>query len=207
MMTLHVINLVESSGMRSGEVFGLKNKDVQDSKGEQEFLIHIDKKTSKVRRDRDITVNSHIFASWFRNIRKHKDPGDFVFSPFDTGKTSCRDTFYHQYKSLRLKLKEVNLEWYDLYHSRHMWVTNRLIAGEQIHKVAKAGGTSVREIEKTYDHILTAQITREFNKKQVIHFADGSQEVVDVPENADDEMISQVKAIMKQAKKARMPSK
>jgi integrase len=197
MMTLHVINLVECSGMRSGEVFGLKNKNVQEIEGLNEFLIHIDKKTSKVRRDRDITVNSHIFATWFRNIRKHRDPNDFVFSPLGAGTKSCRDTFYHQYKLFRVKLKDANLEWYDLYHSRHMWVTNRLLAGEQIDKVAKAAGTSIREIEATYNHILTAQITKEFNEKEVIHFADGRREVIRVSDDDDDEMVSQVKLLMK----------
>jgi integrase len=184
LLTMHVIDLVEASGMRSGEVFGLKNKNVRKT-GEIEYVIHIDAKTSKVRRERDITVKSFALDCWLSGLQKHNDANDFVFAPFDKGKVSCRDAFYHAYRSLRLKLKEVGLEWFDLYHFRHSWVTNRLMAGEPIHKVAKAGGTSVREVESTYSHILTAEITKEFNKKAVIHFADGSQEIVDVPETLD----------------------
>lgn len=105
-----------------------------------------------------------------------------MFTPFDTGKTTCRDTFYHQYKSLRQKLKEKGLEWFDLYHSRHAWVTNRILAGEDIYQVAQAAGTSVAEIESTYSHVLTAETTRKFNSKRVEHHPDGSHEIVPVVE-------------------------
>jgi integrase len=180
-MTLSVISLVEASGMRSGEVFGLKNKDIQ-RKGDVDFLVRIRKETSKVRRGREITVKSRQLHDWLEEWQKYSDPNDFVFAPFDTGKTTCRDTFYHQYKSLRQKLKEKGLEWFDLYHSRHAWVTNRILAGEDIYQVAQAAGTSVAEIESTYSHVLTAETTRKFNRKKVEHHPDGSHEIVPVIE-------------------------
>jgi len=75
-------------------------------------------------------------------------------------------------------LKKVNLDWYDLYHCRHVWVTHRIHAGEQLYKIAQAAGTSTKEIESTYSHVLTEVTTKEFNKKKVIPRPDGSHEVI-----------------------------
>jgi integrase len=181
-VTIGVIKLVQMTGMRSGEIFGLRNRSVQKT-GDGNVVIHVEAKTSKVRRERDITVAGYFLPNWMSETQIHKDANDFVFAHFESGRVCCRDVFYHMYKSLRLKLKEVGLEWFDLYHVRHQWVTNRLYAGEPIHLVAKAAGTSVREVESTYSHVLTAEITKEFNKRDVLHYADGSREVIDVPKS------------------------
>jgi integrase len=195
LMTLCVIRLVEATGMRSGEVFGLKNKSIR-RKGD-DLLVSILAETSKVRRGRDITVKSESFGDWRYRWQRHKDPNDFVFCPFDDGKTNCRNTFYHQYKSLRNELKKVNLDWYDLYHCRHVWVTNRILAGEHLYKIAQAAGTSTKEIESTYSHVLTEESTKDFNKKAIRHLPDGSHEVVLLENIENNEMIDQVKAASK----------
>jgi hypothetical protein len=118
-----------------------------------------------------------LFKLWW-DKRIHKEPSDNVFSPIDSGNKSARDTFYHQYKLLREKLKTVNLEWFDLYHCRHWWITNRLLAEEPIHLVAQAAGTSVKEIESTYSQVMTEITTRGFNKKRVVYRPDGSFEII-----------------------------
>jgi integrase len=153
MLTLCVIRLVEATGMRSGEVFGLKNSCL--NKRGDDYIVSIQAKTSKVRRSRDITVLADSFGDWFYRWQRHKNYDEYVFSLFDSGKKSCRDTFYYQYKSLRQELQKVNLDWYDLYHCRHVWVTHRIHAGEQLYKIAQAAGTSTKEIESTYSHVLT----------------------------------------------------
>jgi integrase len=174
-MTMQIINLVGMSGLRSGEVFGLRNKDIQ-FRG-NECILGVRAKTSKVRRDRQVTMPMTLLKFWIKK-QKFTEDTDFLFSPFDTGTTPARDTFYHQYKLLREKLKTVNLEWFDLYHCRHWWITNRLLAQEPIHLVARAAGTSVKEIEKTYSHVMTEITTRGFNKKRVVHRPDGTFEIV-----------------------------
>jgi integrase len=174
-MTILIIAFVGTSGLRSGEVFGLRNKDVDTRR--TEYLIKVRAATSKVRRDRQVVVGKTPLQQWLTR-QKYKEPTEFVFSPFDSGKKSARDTFYHQYSLLREKLKTVNLEWFDLYHCRHWWITNRLLAEEPIHLVAQAAGTSVKEIESTYSHVMTEITTRGFNKKRVIHQPDGTFEIV-----------------------------
>jgi integrase len=175
MMLMHAADLVGISGMRSGEVFGLRNKDVE-VRGD-DCVLKIRAETSKVRRSRQVTILTTTFKDWL-NHQKHKEPSDFVFSPFDSGKTSARDVFYHQYKSLRVALKNIALDWFDLYHCRHWWITNRLIAEEPIHLVAQAAGTSVKEIESTYSHVMTELTTKRFNKKEVVWKPDGNYEVI-----------------------------
>jgi integrase len=192
MLAMNVIRLVEATGMRSGEVFGLKNWCVE-RKGD-DFLLSIQAKTSKVRRSRDITVRADSFGDWFSRWQRHKDGDAYVFSPFDDGKTSSRDTFYHQYKSLRQELKKINLDWYDLYHCRHVWVTHRIHAGEQLYKIAQAAGTSTKEIESTYSHVLTEVTTKEFNKKRVIARSDGSHDVIFLDGTLSHEMKDEMKA-------------
>jgi integrase len=175
-LTMHIINMVSMSGLRSGEVFGLRNKDVE-FRG-NECLISVRAKTSKVRRDRKVVMPVTLLKFWLYTSRKKADPGDFLFSTFENGKKDARDVFYHQYKLLREELKKVHLEWFDLYHCRHWWITNRLLAEEPIHLVAQAAGTSVKEIESTYSHVMTEITTRGFNKRRVVYQPDGTFKVI-----------------------------
>lgn len=174
--TMQVIILAASSGMRSGEIFGLKNKDLVIRPNE--CVINIRGETSKVKQDRSTTVRMLALQHWFSR-QKHKGENDFVFSPINKGNVSFRDTFYHQYGLLREKLREHNLDWIDLYHARHFWITTRLIAEEPIHLVAKVAGTSTKEIESTYSHVLTAITARRFNRKQVIWDDEGDYKIIE----------------------------
>jgi integrase len=174
-MAMQIIHLVGMSGLRSGEVFGLRNKDIQFSGNE--CVLSVRAKTSKVRRDRQVVVPMTLLKYWIKK-QKFDEDTDFLFSPFDSGKKSARDVFYHQYSLLREKLKTVKLEWFDLYHCRHWWITNRLLAEEPIHLVAQAAGTSVKEIESTYSHVMTEITTRGFNRKRVVYQPDGTFKVM-----------------------------
>jgi len=174
-LTLSVAAFMWRSGMRSGEVFGLKNKDLEIKA--DEVVITIRKETSKIRRGRVIAIHSDFFNTWLKR-QKHKAPNDYVFSPLKGGKTSARDTVYHQFKSLRERLKIIDLEEFDLYHCRHWWITERIMAKEQLIEIAKAAGTSVSEIESTYAHLLTEQTTRKFNETKFDWQQGGSFEVI-----------------------------
>ncbi len=187
--------LISNSGMRSGEVFGLRNRDVDVRATTAECVLTIRPETSKVRKGRRITLSAssggrakdtrriNYLIRWIDEYQRHPNPNDFVFSGFDKGSISARDTYYHAYKQLRKKLAEIELDWFDTYHCRHFWITNRLLAEEPIHLVAKAAGTSVSEIESTYSHVLTELSTRKFGNKRVIYQPDGSWEVVSQSSN------------------------
>jgi integrase len=172
-LTWHIVTLVRSSGMRSGEVFGLKNRDAEPI-NDRELRIVVRAHTSKVDRERSIIVDCpEVIDFWFESMRKFRNPDEYLFSPYRSGTTSARDVFYHAYSSLRIKLREVGLGWFGLYYWRHWYITERLLAGEPIHQVAKVVGTSVGEIESTYSHVLTEQTTQKFNRTTISHDKDG----------------------------------
>jgi site-specific recombinase XerD len=171
LVLMHVVLLVESSGLRSGEVFGLRNKYAERLNADQ-LRVTVKADTSKVGRERSIIVRApFLIEFWLDQAQKFREPDDYLFSPYKSGNISVRDVFYHAYKSLRQRLKELDLDWIDLYHCRHWYITQRLLAGESIHLVAKAVGTSVSEIEKTYSNVLTEQVTEKFSET-IVEFDD-----------------------------------
>jgi len=173
----HVAAMATLAGMRSGEIFGLLNKDVE-IRGKDECLVTIRAETSKVRKERQITVANEMLVLWRTKYQRHRDPDDYVFSPYNDGRVSIRDVFYHAYKALRVRLKEIDLDWFDLYHCRHWYITNRLLAEEAIYLIAQAAGTSSKEIENTYSHVLTELTTKRFNQKKVVWDANGSYKII-----------------------------
>jgi integrase len=173
-MVLYVCVVVAMSGLRSGEIFGLKRADIQ--KQGTDVLVKVRPETSKIRRGREIVVPDTL-AKWL-GFTRAKEPRDFVFCGYDDPTTDARDIFYHLYGSLRARLKEIDLDWFDLYHCRHWYITNQLLAEQPIHLVAQAAGTSVKEIESTYSHVLTELTTRMFNKKKVVWKPDGSYAII-----------------------------
>ncbi len=189
-LLFHFVLIVSNTGLRTGELLGLRNRDVEVRSGVGECVLTVRAATSKVRRGRQITVNQsfgghptrakgvNYLIRWMSKYQIHKDPGDFVFAPHGDGKTSARDIYYHTYKLLRNELKTLDLDWFDTYHCRHFWITNRLYAGEPIHLVARAAGTSTDEIERTYSNVLTEMTTRQFGKRRAVFGRDGTMEVV-----------------------------
>jgi integrase len=165
-MLAAIVTLAFRTGMRSGEIFGLRNKDVE-IRGKNECLVTIRAETSKVRKERQITVASKMLVQWCTKYQRHREPENYVFSPWNSGATSSRDVFYHQYRLLRARLREIDLDWFDLYHCRHWYITTRLLAEESIYQIAQATGTSTSEIERTYSHVLTELTTKRFNQKTI----------------------------------------
>lgn len=115
---------------------------------------------------------------WLK-LQRNKEPGDFVFSAYDDGKRSARDVYYHAYKQLRKRLATLNLAWFDTYHCRHYWITTRLYAKESPYEIAALAGTSIKEIQSTYSHVLEELIGREMNKRDVRYADDGTPVVVE----------------------------
>jgi integrase len=161
----HLATLVSLSALRSGEAFGLTNRDIEVI-NDNEFVLNVRAETSKVKRGRQVHVEGPVIHSWVKKNQRHKASTDFLFAPYDTGKTSFRDVFYHTYTTLRERLKEIDLGHFDLYHCRHYWATDKLTHGENVYDVAVAMGTSVKEIESTYSHVLPQAVTKRFNERK-----------------------------------------
>ena len=182
--------VIAQSGMRSGEAFGLRNSDVEPRPKTNDAIVNVRAETSKVRKGRRIVVFTRSGKGltgteeinpllFWRKFQRNKEPSDFVFSTYDDGKRSGRDIYYHAYGQLRKRLAEVNLEWFDTYHCRHYWITSRLYAQESIYDIAASAGTSIKEIESTYSHVLTELIGKKMNKRDVRYADDGTPVIVE----------------------------
>ena len=193
-MVQHFILLISNTGMRSGEAFALTNRDIELHRNTSECVITIRPETSKVRRGRKIVLLAsrggwledskqiNYLIRWVDTFQRHKDPNDLVFATFDNKgrkKKTASDVIYKGYGALRKQLEDISLGWFDPYHCRHFYITNKLLAGEPIHIVAKVCGTSVKEIEATYSHVLTEMASRHFGNKQVVYDAEGGYDVHD----------------------------
>jgi len=193
-MLQHFILLISNTGMRSGEAFGIRNSDIEIHREADECVLTIRPETSKVRRGRKIvllasgggrvskTKRINYLIRWIDQYQRHKKPSDLVFATFDNkGRTkpNASDVIYKGYGALRAKLKDIQLDWFDPYHCRHFYITNRLLAKEPIHIVAKVCGTSVKEIESTYSHVLTEMASRNFANREVIYNKESGYEVVE----------------------------
>jgi hypothetical protein len=176
----HGFLVIANCGLRSGELFGIRNSDLEIDSEQQEVKIRVRAETTKVKQERRIvlaavepTSNSeaaggvNYLIRWLNEHQLHKDKKDFVFSAFENGSVSGRERFYDSYKRyFRPRLKMHGLEKFDLYHCRHMFITFRLEADQNIYKIAKATGTSLNQIEKTYSHLLAEQASREIQEKR-----------------------------------------
>lgn len=184
-MVRHGFLIIANSGLRSGELFGLRNSDLEVDPENQEVKIRVRAETTKVKQERKVVLSAvesvvkgggatsiNYLIRWLKTHQLYKDPKNFVFADYDSGSVTGRSRFYDAYKrKFRPRLKKHGLEKFDLYHCRHMFITFRLEADQNIYKIAKATGTSLTQIEKTYSHLLAEQASREIqqvrNKKPV----------------------------------------
>jgi integrase len=177
-MVRHGFLIIANSGLRSGELFGLRNSDLVVNTESKEVTIRVRAETTKVKQERrvvlraveaeekdDRTESVNYLIRWLKFHQKHKEQKDYVFSAFEGGLINSRERFYDIYKKhFRPRLKKHGLEKFDLYHCRHMFITFRLEADQNIYKIAKATGTSLTQIEKTYSHLLAEQASREIQQ-------------------------------------------
>jgi len=179
-MVRHGFLVIANSGLRSGELFGLRNSDIEVDPEKQEVKIRVRAETTKVKQERRVVLAAveptgkgegstsvNYLIRWLNEHQLHKDRKHFVFSDYDDGLSSGRERFYDSYKNqFRPRLKKHGLEKFDLYHCRHMFITCRLEADQNIYKIANPTGTSLTQIEKTYSHLLAEQASREIQENR-----------------------------------------
>lgn len=188
-MAHHIFLLMGNSGMRTGEVLGLKNKDIELHRKNLECVVTVKATISKVHKERSIYVSAshqgrkdsmsriNYLIRWVDEHQRHRAPDDYVFSTYDEGSAGDKRLYETFGEFRKEKLIPAGLEWFDLYHCRHFWITVRLLAGEPIQLIAATAGTSVRMIEETYSHVITKMVSRKFGEKRVTFDDDGGHEI------------------------------
>lgn len=175
----HVFLILAQSGMRTGECKQLKWSDIQRIDKNGDVVVRVRKETSKVRKDRDVLIPAstggkkdgkpiNYLLRWRDEFARHKSDGDFIFSIFTKGSAFAEDPIYRGYMSLREDLKAIGMDWYDLYHNRHLFASKAIVSGVPLAVVANAMGNSVAVVEKHYSHLLAEQSAQEIQRKRVL---------------------------------------
>ena len=154
----HFFLIHANTMMRSGELFGLKWKNVKVyEKDDYKWAeIIVEGETSKVRKDRVFASRGGEYFERLKQLSKHTKGNDFVFTLNDGNhwnSNNRRALQYHYAKLLKgvgiIDAKERKLQ---LYSCRHYGISKRVNNGANIVQLAKDCGTSVEHITKTYYH-------------------------------------------------------
>jgi integrase len=104
---------------------------------------------------RNITLNPEAFAIFLR-LCIGKDKADRVFVNSD-GKPCRRKTLAERFNRVKEVAAEQSLgkirDEITIYSFRHLWISEALMAGNDIATVAKMAGTSISMIERVYGHL------------------------------------------------------
>ena len=162
-MIYNLIKFLAYTGIRPNEFYKIKWKDITvHTQNEIKILyIYIPNNTKTGNR---VVVSLPEAYSCYKDIEsfsRYTDGDDLFFTNYDG---SCMKNFSKTYVK---KLKELNLyisrdgKKRPPYSLRHYYATQRLLDGVQVYDLAKNMGTSVKQIENHYGHILSVQKTAE----------------------------------------------
>jgi integrase len=147
--------------LRIGELLQLKWGDIEgyektiDDIGKSITLVRIRVRaeTSKVRKERTITVRGGDYFKRIHSETKHKGKDNFIFCDQSTDKKIKMKILYHYWEQIMsgvgIDYKKRKITWYSC---RHFGITCRLKAGASVYDIAQIAGTSVAQIEAHYGH-------------------------------------------------------
>ena len=136
------------TGARTSELAHIHVRNVL-SRTQQVLLgTHKRSETQVEKTTRRITLNAEVFAIFERHCQG-KSPEDYVFTQ-GNGSPWNKDRLNGRFQKVR-ELAKVREE-VTIYDFRHLWISEALMAGNDIATVAKMAGTSIRMIELVYGH-------------------------------------------------------
>jgi integrase len=167
----NTLGILYNTGLRPKEILGLKINEITKNEGDSpelqktHYKIKIRKENSKTGRSRTLVapVKKRVerIKAAYKALGVPHQPQDFlIFNPHSKErKEYTRQSLYQRLQQVleQSGLKEeleATGKKISLYSSRHAFITWRLRYGNvPIHLLAKATGTSIDKIEKTYGHI------------------------------------------------------
>lgn len=147
--------------LRIGELVNLRWSDIleyeesRDNIGHRITLvtIRVRSQTSKVRKERIITVRGGEYFRRWHKASKNTKADDFIFINEEGNDRILKREIYEYWKEIMdgagINHREKNITWYSC---RHYGITQRLKAGANVFNLAKIAGTSVAQIEIHYGH-------------------------------------------------------
>jgi integrase len=150
-------------GFRTGELLSLQWRDVL-LKNDGSVEITIRAENTKVRKKREVIGNKGWIFKRIKDRSKYTSDDCFVWSKFEKDEQITKTLLYDYWADLVKKVKTKHLDFDDtksLYSLRHFYITIHLLAGKvDVYSIAKYTGTSLRQIEKTYDNVKDFQVSK-----------------------------------------------
>lgn len=183
--------LMANGGFRTGELRLMKWRDVQRIIKREKSVyaeVTVRAENSKVRKNRTFEMRRGDVFERIRRYSRFIEKDDYIFSKYISD-----DRFHDEMKSAvlppnrlyqyyRLLTKEVGEKYpdfdsnKDIYSLRHLWITIRIMTGQNIYDIAKVAGTSMLQIQKTYDAASILFTSKKMNKSQIVF--DRSGEII-----------------------------
>jgi integrase len=159
------ILLMGHYGFRTGELVLVQNKHVKVKEKDMTASVFIPAENTKVRTQREVTGRKGDVFLRRRKYVPFKSENDFVFTHYRKSAPITKELLYDYYKALVKEVKKQHPEFDDtktLYSLRHFWITIYLLIGKvDVYKIARYAGTSLVQIQKHYDNVKDAQVSRE----------------------------------------------
>lgn len=150
-------------GFRTGELLSLQWRDVY-FKNDGSVEITIRAENTKVKKKREVIGNKGWIFKRVKERSKYTSDNCFVWSKFVKDEQITKTLLYDYWADLVQQVKTKYLDFDDtksLYSLRHFYITIHLLAGKvDVYSIAKYTGTSLRQIEKTYDNVKDAQVSK-----------------------------------------------
>ena len=154
----HYVNILLHTGMRVGELRSLRWCDVVPfHKGGTEYCeLRVAGKTGKRTMVAlpEAVVSFEALRAFYKEAQGSLNESALCIANFDGTSVG---SFHLQFARILHKLgtkQDQQGQQCSIYSLRHTYITKRLLAGVNIHLLARNCGTSVRQIETNYDHVI-----------------------------------------------------
>jgi integrase len=142
------------TGARTAELVLCKAGDVLFATQQVVLGKHKRSRTQRTPTLRTITLGKEAFAI-FQRLCEGKEPDDYVFVNSD-GRPYHRNTVFDRFKRVKEVAAEQKIgkvrDKITIYSFRDLWISEALMAGNDLATVARMAGTSVAMIERVYGH-------------------------------------------------------
>jgi integrase len=151
------ILLMSNFGFRTGELLQVKYKHIEHKKNGVCYIL-IPAENTKVRRARLTGGKKSDLIKRKMEYSKYTDPEDFLFSKFNKAEMMTKTLLYDYFSDLVAEVKNEHPDFDDtktLYSLRHFFITWHLTIGKSnVYDIAKIAGTSLKQIQDHYDHVI-----------------------------------------------------
>ena len=150
----YFILILCNTGIRIGECRELKWKDIsleQEEDGSLSSIINI--RIGKTGPRKGVVGRKGEYFRKIKEFSNYRSGEDYVFVENTTGEKIGDKTIYRLWDEMidNTSLKDTSEE-YTYYCLRHTYATFRIRSGTSPYRLAKNMGTSLKELERTYDH-------------------------------------------------------